>query len=454
MDLTEILKRSELGTLTTADEFLLKSVSMNTKRLAREANLKFDPQILVNQDDGAADRLFQAGRQLLLETGLYCTSSRRVIRFSERELDEHLKRLPGQVTVGRGKELHTVRHRGVEDPVFPTIFGGPFNCDTDEATFVKFNEAYAREPLIDILFFPGYLKELDGILIRPGSGLSTRAAILYGRYAREAVMRAGRPDMPIAGHAVMALNEIACSSEEWGLRSSDPRAMVLISELQVDDVTLTRLTYYRAIGAPIYMSFTPLIGGYGGGPEGTAITAVASVIASTLLGGDFVHIGPQHIKLRVQTNQHSLWLSSIVNQAVARNSKMITTTSHTTAGRPGSLQFALEFSALAVASVISGSNQSGPRPAEPLGNNQNSPLMCRLFAEVGRATTRIDRAKANEIVLALHQEYKDHLDLATSPRGKTFNELYDLNTLEPSEEHYATYQEARAKLLALGLPLD
>jgi methylamine--corrinoid protein Co-methyltransferase len=295
---------------------------------------------------------------------------------------------------------------------------------------------------------------LDGILIRPGSGLSTRAAILYGRYAREAVMRAGRPDMPIAGHAVMALNEIACSSEEWGLRSTDPRAMVLISELQVDDVTLTRLAYYKAIGAPIYMSFTPLIGGYGGGPEGTAVTAVASVIASAMLGGDFIHIGPQHIKLRVQTNQHSLWLSSTVNQGVARNSRIITTTSHTTAGRPGSLQFALEFSALAITSVISGSNISGPRPAEPLGFNQNSPLMCRLFAEVGRATTKIDRAKANKIVTALHEEYKDHLDLATSPRGKTFNELYDLNTLEPTEEHWQTYQEARAKFLALGLPLD
>jgi len=34
-------------------------------------------------------------------------------------------------------------------------------------------------------------------MIRPGSGLSTRAAILYGALSREATMRAGRPDMAI-----------------------------------------------------------------------------------------------------------------------------------------------------------------------------------------------------------------------------------------------------------------
>ena len=51
--------------------------------------------------------------------------------------------------------------------------------------------------------------------------------------------------MPIAGHAVMAPGEIACTNEAWGLRSPDPRAIVLISELQVDDVTMTRLAYYQ-----------------------------------------------------------------------------------------------------------------------------------------------------------------------------------------------------------------
>jgi methylamine--corrinoid protein Co-methyltransferase len=181
---------------------------------------------------------------------------------------------------------------------------------------------------------------------------------------------------------------------------------------------------------------------------------VASFIAAAVLGGEIFHLGPQHIKYKMQTNNHSLFLGSLANQAVARNSHLIATTSHTTAGRPGSVQYPLEFSALAISSVVSGSNLSGPRPAEPLGNNDNSPLMCRLFAEVGQATTRINREQANRIVLSLYEEYKDHLDLATSPRGKTFNDLYDMDRLEPTEEHWQTYQDAKNKLQELGLPLE
>lgn len=267
-------------------------------------------------------------------------------------------------------------------------------------------------------------------------------------------MRAGRPDMAILGHAVMDKNEIACSSEEWGLRKSDPRAMTVISELQVDDITMSRITYYRALSCPIFIAGAPLIGGYGGGPDGTAVLAVASYIAYSLLGAHLPNIGPQHIKYRQETNQQSIWLSSVVHQAVARNTKLIASNTHATAAHPGSVQHALEFSALAVASVVSGSNLCAPRAANPQGNNENSPLMCRLFAEVGRAATRLDRKSANEIVTGIYNEYKDHLDLETAPRGKPFNELYDLATLEPVEEHRRTYEQAKIKLKRLGLPLD
>jgi hypothetical protein len=260
--------------------------------------------------------------------------------------------------------------------------------------------------------------------------------------------------MPICGHAVMALNEIACTSEEWGLRSTDPRAMVLISELQVDDVTMTRTAYYKAYGCPIYMAFTPLVGGYGGGPDGTAIVAVASFIAAVMLGGEVVHIGPQHIKYKQQTNNHSLFLASLSNQAVARNSRIIATTSHTTAGRPGSDQYAYEFSALALCAVTSGSNMTGPRPAEPLGFNDVSPLMARLFAEVGHAAAKLSREQAAPIVEQLYEKYKDRLTFHEAPKGQPFEALYDLDTLRPTPEHQALYAEVRAELHRLGVPLD
>jgi hypothetical protein len=216
---------------------------------------------------------------------------------------------------------------------------------------------------------------------------------------------------------------------------------------------MTRLAYYLAYGCPIYLAFTPLIGGYGGGPAGTAIVAVASFIASVLLGGEVVHIGPQHIKFKQQTNQHSLFLASLANQAVARNSSIIATTSHTTSGRPGSTQYAYEFSALALTAVTSGSNVTGPRPAEPLGFNNVSPLMARLFAEVSHAAAGMKRETAAKLVAKLYEKYKDKIDLEQAPKGQAFEELYNLQTLRPTAEHQALYDKLKEELIVLGVPM-
>ena len=454
MNLKEVVKRAETGPLMEASDFLMKRVAASVLKLQKEYDIRWDGKTLVNLDDDLADRCWVAGKELLLQTGIYSMNSRRVIEFSPEEIEDALRFTPATLTMGQAKDTVSIWHRGIEDPRPPFIFGGPFNADVHESTFVKLNEAFAQERIIDCLLFPGYLKELDGLLIRPGSGLSSRAAILYGQWSREAVRRAGRPGMAICGHAVMALNEIACTSEAWGLRETDPRAMVLISELQVDDVTMSRTVYYQAYGCPIYMAFTPLVGGYGGGPDGAAIIATASFIAAIMMGGEIVHIGPQHIKYKQQTNNHSLFLGSMANQAVARNSHIIATTSHTTAGRPGSDQYPFEFSALALAVVPSGSNMTGPRPAEPLGFNDVSPLMARLFAEVGHAAAQLTREHAALIVEKLYEKYSDKLTFEQAPKGQPFEKLYDLDTLSPTPEHQVLYDEVKEELIRLGVPLS
>jgi len=453
MNFKEIAKRAETGPLMEAKDFAMKRVAAKVMELQKEYRIQWDGKSFVNLDDDLADRCWQAGKKLLGSSGMYGMNSRRVLEFSEQEIEEALRFAPSTLSIGQGKDAVTLYHRSIEDQRKPFVFGGPFNADTHEGMFVKLNEAFAQERIIDALFLPGYLKELDGLMIRPTSGLASRAAVLYGQWSREAIRRAGRPGMPIIGHAVMGLNEIACTNENWGLRSTDPRAVVIISELQVDDVTLTRLAYYLAYGCPIYVSTTPLVGGYGGGPDGTAIIAVASFIAAVLLGGEIVHMGPQHIKFRQQTNQHSLFLASLANQAVARNSQIIMTTSHTTSGRPGSKQYAYEFCALALSCIPSGSNASGPRPAEPLGFNNVSPLMTRLFAEIVHGCAGMSRGEAAPIVSQLYEKYKDKIKLEEAPKGRPFEELYDLESLTPNADHKALYHELREEFLGLGVRL-
>jgi hypothetical protein len=454
MNFKEIAKRAETGILMEGSDFLMKRVAANVMKLQKEYDIRWDGKTLVNLDEDLADRCWAAGKELLLRAGFYSMNSRRVIEFTEEEIDDMLQFTKDHIHMGEGRDQVVAYHRDVEDKRKPFIFTGPFNADTHENMFVPLNEAFAQEKIIDCLFLPGYLNYLDGQMIRPNSGMSTRAAMLYGQWSREAIRRAGRPGMPVCGHSVMALNEIACTSEEWGFRKIDPRAMVLISELQVDDVTMARLGYYLAYGCPIYVAFTPLVGGYGGGPDGTAIVAVASFIASNMIGADVIHIGPQHIKYKSQTNNHSLFVGSLANQAVNRNSKIITTTSHTTSGRPGSTQYAYEFSALLLSVIPSGSNATGPRPAEPLGFNNVSPLMGRLFAEVAHASSKLSLQEARPIVEKLFEKYKDRLDFEKAPKGLPFEKLYNVDTLTPTNEHKGMYIEIKNELVNLGVPLS
>lgn len=450
----EIARRAETGLLMESNDFLIQRISVNVAQLKKKWDIKWDGKTLINLDDELADRCWAAGKELLLSAGVYSSNSRRIIEFTPGEVEYLLKSLPGKITMGEGKDVVSIYHRNIEDQRIPFVFGGPFNADVDEGMFLKLNQAFAQEKIIDSLFWPGYLKELNGVLIRPESALSIRASMLYGQWAREATRRAGRPGMPINGFSVMAVNELASTNEQWGLRSTDPRSMMMLPELQIDDVSLARTAYYLAYGCPIYLDFTPLIGGYGGGPDGTSIVAVACHIAAVMLGADICHFGPQHLKYKQQTSNHSLFVGSLVNQAIARNSRIITSTSITTGGRPGSEQYGYECAALVLAAVTGGANVSGPRPAQPLGYNNVSPLMARLMAEVAHATSMMSRSDATPVVEEIYIKYKDKMTFSQAPKGLSFEEMYDLNTLTPTPEHQQTYNTVKEELIRLGIPLN
>jgi methylamine--corrinoid protein Co-methyltransferase len=106
-----------------------------------------------------------------------------------------------------------------------------------------------------------------------------------------------------------------------------------------------------------------------------------------------------------------------------------------------------------LAVVPSGSNVTGPRPAEPLGFNDVSPLMARLFAEVAHAAAGMTRAQTAPIVEALYSKYKDKLIFDEAPKGRPFQELYDVDTLTPTPEHQAVYDAVKEELIRLGVPL-
>jgi methylamine--corrinoid protein Co-methyltransferase len=317
---------------------------------------------------------------------------------------------------------------------------------------VPFNIAYAKEQIIDVLYNPGQITKLDGIHVRMNSPVEMLSIIQRAKMTREALRKAGRPGMPCVTQSSSFLGLVSYN-ENWGFRDFDLQSDPLLSPLTLHDSMISKLVYFISCGVPFYTASVPLIGGYAGGPVGTAILCVAELLTGIVLGSSVVHFGAQHIQYGQQSNPQSLWASMLINQAISRNSDIIKATSVVTAARPGHSQYFVEIAAQTIASVISGSHITGPRTAKLRRINQNTPLAARFFGEVAHATLKLSHNQALEIVHEIYRKYEKKQRLADHDYGKSFEELYNLKTLEPNPEHEKEYSETKSWLQSIGLPL-
>ena len=103
MNFKEITRRGERGLLMESNEFLMKRVAAGVPELQKKYNINWDGKTLVNLDDDLADRCWQAGKELILHTGLYSMNSSRVIEFSAEEIDSALRFTPSRLMMGQAR---------------------------------------------------------------------------------------------------------------------------------------------------------------------------------------------------------------------------------------------------------------------------------------------------------------------------------------------------------------
>jgi methylamine--corrinoid protein Co-methyltransferase len=112
-----------------------------------------------------------------------------------------------------------------------------------------------------------------------------------------------------------------------------------------------------------------------------------------------------------------------------------------------------EVAAMHIAGVTSGvAFVKGVQSASGRFAGHCSPLECRFMAKVAHAAEKISRQEADPIVKALMDKYRD--GQKEMRIGKPFNEIYDLNTLQPTAEWMNLYNQACEELERLGLPLE
>ncbi|MEM3561368.1 MAG: monomethylamine:corrinoid methyltransferase, partial [Nitrososphaerota archaeon] len=159
--LFEIIERARNGPLIKESEFEAKILPTKLKELVKEYDIKRDPEILIPSDNDLADSIFEAAYDLIIDLGVYCSDTGRIIKIYEEDIKEALKSLPEKIIVGSGREVREISVRGIEDKKPPITIGALAGGVCSSENYLNILTSIAIEPEVDMLC-AGSLIEIDG----------------------------------------------------------------------------------------------------------------------------------------------------------------------------------------------------------------------------------------------------------------------------------------------------
>jgi methylamine--corrinoid protein Co-methyltransferase len=440
----------------TERDFELKVFIPRLNAVAREHGIRYDPGTPVPGDDGAADTLYEAAVSFLAQVGVYCQDTNRVIQFTEDEIREAVRTAPGECYVGEGKDSGAFRVRKPEDTTMARchVNWGTIHSSQEMAgNIMAANVSFPEAKGISI----SSVNTIRGMRVKAGSPLEVYAGIQAVRTAREACRRAGRPGMPfmnLVPATASAVTTIAASAPQFGLRPSDGWIIGLISENKVDYGALNKVAYLLNWGANIGAQSAPSLGGYCGGPAGTAIVNTAYFLMGLLLFQANYHLCfPIHFRHSCCSTRDVLWVVSASCQAGSRNIPIPVIWLGYMAAGVNTRMYFYEAAAYLLSAVTSGAAAvKMPTPAKGVKVDASTPLETRFGIEMTRAASRLKRQEANELVLKLLEKYEPQIPNA--PEGDRYQDCFDVSSGKPSEGYLRLYEEVKEELSALGVPLD
>ena len=451
----DILDRANSGPYLAEENWDLEKVAMTTRRLVKKYKLDWDKNDLVTDDASLSEAIYKAGYEMAVELGAYSRSTERIIEISQDEIDNGIRNMPQEVVMGEGKDARTLYARHLDDERAPLSFGGSPGTPIPERIFLANVISYMQEPLIDLATC-GTLVEVDGREVRTGNPIeivSTRRELQYMRQGLKRVGRAGM-GMLAAQSSVSELGDLAAAHPDY-LRPCDSHLVPMLNELKMDHRNISRAVNSLEYGMVNASLPCVIVGGLGGGPAGSAVINVASyLIANLTCLADYHILHPIHVRHIATSTRDVLWVINATAQAFARHAPTIIVSDIYPKSGAGTKELLYETAANAIVNAVSGGHLEGCGSAD--GNKPNcSGLEARLMAEVALATHRMkmSRKDANALVLQLLPKYEHVFELENGNLGKPFEEVYDVQRIEPLDFWQKMYEEVKTELKDMGLNL-
>ena len=119
-DCYDFYDRAKVGEKCTQDDWDLMKIPMKAMELKQKYGLDFKGEF-VPTDKDMMEKLFQAGFEMLLECGIYCTDTHRIVKYTEDEIWDAINNVQKEFTLGTGRDAVNVRKRSVGDKRKPIV---------------------------------------------------------------------------------------------------------------------------------------------------------------------------------------------------------------------------------------------------------------------------------------------------------------------------------------------
>lgn len=190
----DVYDRARSGPKVEEKEWDFKIIPKTAASFKKKYGIKMDKKTIIPEDKELIDNLFNAGMDMLLECGIYCIDTGRVIKYTRDEVLHAIKVAPDHFIYGEGKEAINVVPRSYTSAKAPVIQGGPTGSPCSEEMFLPIHQSYAQEPIVDAIV-DGVLQTVMGKDPVPGSPWEILAVRSEALMVREAQIRAGRKGM-------------------------------------------------------------------------------------------------------------------------------------------------------------------------------------------------------------------------------------------------------------------
>lgn len=457
LDIFDLYQKSIEADKIEEKNFDNRILPKKLNELAKEYDITFRPDEIVPQDMDMVDSIFKAAMDLLLDVGIYNISTNSVVKLEESEIKAQLKLLPGEKTYGVGNEKVHVVQREVGDKRAPTTFAGANGGAISEEYYAKVMESCAREPLTAGIHC-GTVATLHGMEMKARSPIEMLGARAEAVWTREGMRMAGRPGMPMVGNMSSVTSEGQIFGDGPGaMRPEDMHLLCLLNDMKFDWDALKKAVNTSQNSLTVDGCMCPIMGGYTGGPATTVIANVAEgLVAYMLFGAASYSICPPFNPMSGEGSSAApTFCSAYTGAALKRNTKgLYSNYVFPSAGMCTDMM--IDETAVYVSAITAGGIDVlfGAAGTCGTGLDAYAGMPGRITAEIGRAAAKMSLADMNEFCVELEKTYADVVKAGNAPKGKTFQECYDVKTVKPSKEYEDLWAKSKAKFTDMGLEFE